>query len=97
MNGEFPFKQKKPSYVNDEELKKGRKNVFLQVLIYCWLHSKDYKKIGSFRDQNADFAALIAKAKAPESLTHDRWREAFLQLVQQKLQIHQWPKICENQ
>ena len=34
--------------------------VFLQVLIYCWLHSKDYKKIGSFRDQNADFAALIA-------------------------------------
>ena len=60
MNGEFPFKQKKPSYVNDEELKKGRKNVFLQVLIYCWLHSKDYKKIGSFRDQNADFAALIA-------------------------------------
>ena len=30
---------------------------------------------------------------APESLTHDRWREAFLRLVQQKLQIHQWPKI----
>ena len=87
------MKQKNLLTSMTKNLRKGGKNGFLQVLIYCWLHSKDYKKIGSFRDQNADFAALIAKAKAPESLTHDRWREAFLQLVQQKLQIHQWPKI----